>query len=320
MPSCPTRTARRCAALVLAAATLLAAAGCGSNKPAGPDSTETASGLGAVSVSGDVGSAPDISWKGQMSVDGTDQKTLVEGPGAKIGTGDQVLAQIVIGNGFTKSTAFSSYQDDQPQLITLDEAQIAPIFLDAIKGATVGSRVVVAASASDAFGPEGNPNLGIANQDSVLLVIDLLSEPLTEPSGTRSPAPSWMPGIEFTKGQPSGFNFSRGDKPVGQFRKAVLLKGDGPQVKQGQTIVADYLGEVYDGKAPFDESYTKQPISQPLTGFIKGWQSGLVGVPVGSRVVLQIPPAFGYGKDGNKQAGIKGTDTLFFVVDILAAA
>ncbi len=42
-------------------------------------------------------------------------------------------------------------------------------------------------------------------------------------------------------------------------------------------------------------------------------------MPVGSRVLLVIPPADGYGKAGNSSAGIKGTDTLVFVVDILGA-
>ena len=40
---------------------------------------------------------------------------------------------------------------------------------------------------------------------------------------------------------------------------------------------------------------------------------------MGSRVLLAVPPELGYGKDGNKDAGIKGTDTLYFVVDMLAA-
>ena len=48
--------------------------------------------------------------------------------------------------------------------------------------------------------------------------------------------------------------------------------------------------------------------------------SALQGQKVGSRVLLVIPPADGYGEQGNEQAGIKGTDTLFFVVDILGAS
>ena len=53
---------------------------------------------------------------------------------------------------------------------------------------------------------------------------------------------------------------------------------------------------------------------------ITGWDTGLVGQTVGSRVLLVIPPADGYGTTGAlAPAGIKGTDTLVFVVDILAA-
>jgi hypothetical protein len=48
---------------------------------------------------------------------------------------------------------------------------------------------------------------------------------------------------------------------------------------------------------------------------IPAWDNGLKGVPVGSRVMLIVPPAQGYGKTGNTQAGIKGTDDLVFIVD-----
>jgi peptidylprolyl isomerase len=43
----------------------------------------------------------------------------------------------------------------------------------------------------------------------------------------------------------------------------------------------------------------------------------LVGVPVGSRVLLSVPPVDGYGAAGKNSAGITGTDTLVFVVDIV---
>ena len=84
----------------------------------------------------------------------------------------------------------------------------------------------------------------------------------------------------------------------------------------------NYLGQVYDGEAPFDSSYARgEPTSFQIgTGaVVKGWDEALVGRAVGSRVLLSIPPDLGYGEDGNKDAGITGTDTLYFVVDILAA-
>ena len=44
----------------------------------------------------------------------------------------------------------------------------------------------------------------------------------------------------------------------------------------------------------------------------------LVGAKIGSRVLMSVPPKQGYGKKGNEQAGIKGTDTLVFVVDLVS--
>ncbi len=53
---------------------------------------------------------------------------------------------------------------------------------------------------------------------------------------------------------------------------------------------------------------------------IAGWDRGLVGQPVGSQVLLIVPPDDGYGAEGKPEIKIKGTDTLVFVVDILDAA
>jgi peptidylprolyl isomerase len=59
---------------------------------------------------------------------------------------------------------------------------------------------------------------------------------------------------------------------------------------------------------------------QSLSGLVEGWQQALVGKTVGSRVVLAIPPRLGYGAEGNEGAGIRGTDTIYFVIDILGRA
>jgi len=54
-------------------------------------------------------------------------------------------------------------------------------------------------------------------------------------------------------------------------------------------------------------------------GVITGWTTGLVVAKAGSRIMLTIPPKDGYGSKGDSQAGIKGTDTLVFVVDVLGS-
>jgi peptidylprolyl isomerase len=94
-------------------------------------------------------------------------------------------------------------------------------------------------------------------------------------------------------------------------------------VKSGQVLAVQYTGVNYRTGQVFDSSYKDGGVQSiqlsTSTGLIKGWVTGLTGQTVGSRVLLVIPPADGYGSAGASQAGIKGTDTLVFAVDILAA-
>ena len=121
---------------------------------------------------------------------------------------------------------------------------------------------------------------------------------------------------------------SFGDKPELTFpgtaapeglQVQVLEQGTGDTVQAGDTIVVNYLGQTWGGHV-FDNSYDRgDTISFPIGMgvVIGGWDDGLVGQQIGSRVMLSIPPEHGYGPRGVPQAGIKGTDTLVFVVDVV---
>jgi len=280
--------------------------------------------LDAVTISGDVGSPPEVEWKGSMKAGKVESETLVEGDGAQVTVSDDVLAQLWIGNGFSKEMAFSTYEEKRAELLTVNDE--LPAFLGVVRDATVGSRLAVTASAEEAFAPGGNPQIGIGNKDSVLVVIDLVSEVLDEPKGEASPDPEWMPPLQMKKGVPTGFGFDGVPEPTGDLRRVQLLKGSGPRVKKGQTIAVRYLGQAWEGKKPFDGNYGEDGKGAPTTfgigtgQVIKGWDQGLEGVPVGSRVVLEIPPDLAYGKKGSPDAGIPKNATLVFVIDILAAA
>ena len=106
-----------------------------------------------------------------------------------------------------------------------------------------------------------------------------------------------------------------------QLEKKVLSTGTGPAVAKGDLLVADYYGQIWNGKS-FDNSYDRgQPVGFTIgTGrVIQGWDDTLVGVTAGSRVLISLPPSEGYGSTGNTSAGITGTDTLVFVVDVISA-
>ncbi|GAA1479462.1 FKBP-type peptidyl-prolyl cis-trans isomerase [Nocardioides aestuarii] len=313
---------RRPAALLLTLLLGSVLVACGDDSSEEGSSGGGGASLESVSIEGEVGEAPEVTWDGEMSADEVESKVVAEGDGAEIGEGDQVFAQIWLGNGTTQEQAYSTYDADQPQLLTVGKDTLSELFLEGLQGQTVGSRVAVAASAETAFGEAGNPQIGIGNKDTVLTVIDLLGTVEDGPQGTDEKAPSWVPSLVGGDEAPTGLDFAGTPKPTGKLQTAVLVKGDGAAVEKGQTIAVDYLGQVYGGKKPFDESYSSQSTSFPIGvgQVVKGWDQALVGQTVGSRVVLAIPPALGYGKGGNEQAGIKGDDTLYFVVDILGAA
>ncbi|MFF3614025.1 FKBP-type peptidyl-prolyl cis-trans isomerase [Streptomyces sp. NPDC002580] len=98
-----------------------------------------------------------------------------------------------------------------------------------------------------------------------------------------------------------------------------VIAGNGTTVAENDYIQANYLGQIWATAKVFDNSYDrKTPLVIQLAqgGIIDGWRYGLIGKKAGSRVEMAVPPTWGYGKQGNAQAGIKGTDTIVFVVDI----
>jgi peptidylprolyl isomerase len=104
-----------------------------------------------------------------------------------------------------------------------------------------------------------------------------------------------------------------------------ITQGKGAAVGKGDTLVASYLGETWAPKSGkpnvFDSSFSRGAPAAFVIGVgqvIPGWDNSLVGEKLGSRVLLTVPPADGYGTAGQPSANITGTDTLVFVVDLLA--
>jgi peptidylprolyl isomerase len=183
--------------------------------------------------------------------------------------------------------------------------------------------VVVYTPAAAVFGAQGNPQIGINSTDNVLIVFDLVGQPVNKPDGAKHPSPAWAPKIVSKGGLVTGLDFKKVPKPDGKLRSATLRTGTGPKVKAGQTLFARYLGEVYKGTKPFDQNFDQQGPANFQIGVgavVAGWDKTLVGQHVGAEVVLAIPPKDGYGAKGQPSAGIKGTDTLYFVVEIVGAA
>ncbi len=114
-------------------------------------------------------------------------------------------------------------------------------------------------------------------------------------------------------------DFAGATKPDGLV-VSVLDPGDGASVAEGQSITVHYTGWLWDG-AQFDSSWDRgEPISFVIArgSLIDGWVDGLVGQPVGSKVLLVVPPEAGYGD--RSMGPIPGGSTLVFAVDVIAAS
>ena len=95
-----------------------------------------------------------------------------------------------------------------------------------------------------------------------------------------------------------------------------IKDGDGTEVVATSTVVADYIGVSCSTGVIFDDSYSRGEAAEfPLSGVIKGWQDGLVGMKVGGTRLLGIPSALGYGEAG-QPPDISGGETLWFVVEM----
>ena len=95
--------------------------------------------------------------------------------------------------------------------------------------------------------------------------------------------------------------------------------GDGPEAIVGSQISAHYVGVAHSTGRQFDSSWNRgSPLEFRLgTGrVIKGWDDGIVGMRVGGRRRLTIPPHLAYG-DRGAGAAIKPGETLVFVVDLV---
>jgi FKBP-type peptidyl-prolyl cis-trans isomerase len=253
--------------------------------------------------------------------------SLQEGTGAVVKNQDLVIAHYTakvwqggrdLGSSYAKGGA--------PQVIPAGQKTIIPAFAQSVVGQKVGGRVLVVAPPGAGFGTRGNQQLGVKATDTIVLVLDIDKIIPKTAQGKQASIPSDLPQIKADKPAPAMISVPKRNPPK-QLVDRVLIGGKGPVVKKGQTVYMQYSGaawKINEGKPKatlFDTSYrTGAPFSTAIGEHqvIEGWDQGLVGKKVGSRVLLVIPPGLAYKNKAQGQT-LPANSTLVFVVDILAA-
>lgn len=302
--------------LLVSAAAVLFLSGCGSS-----DAGTSTGNLDDVTVS--KGGNPDVTVAKGFSVDQTSSKVLTKGTGEKIASGDTVKVNYVAVNGRTGKQFDSSFTTDEPYTVTLSDNKILPGFIKGLDGRTIGSRVLVAMSPKDGFG-QAQAQLDVKKDDTLIFLFDVVSKVPTSIEGKARSTPKNYPKLEVDdKNIPTAFvkkstTDAQKDAVESSF---VVIDGTGPEVTADQTVSVQYFGQIYPGGTTFDESYSKEVFTRPLSSLYKCWGDELVGKKVGSRVIIVCPAAVGQGEGVAPEGSpIKAGDTLLFSVDLLDAS
>ena len=106
--------------------------------------------------------------------------------------------------------------------------------------------------------------------------------------------------------------------PTTQLESADLIEGTGASASIGHQATVQYVLATYSSRKVIQSSWTSQPFTFVLGEgqVIPGWDRGVVGMKVGGRRELIVPPSLGY-KDHSPGPGIAPNDTLVFVIDLL---
>ncbi|OAH11210.1 FKBP-type peptidyl-prolyl cis-trans isomerase [Streptomyces jeddahensis] len=325
---------RRRSLLLAVPAGLLTLAGCGDDKAdkaeSSPSPTASAEPTAKI-VSGPVpevtagtgfGEKPTVAkGSGDPSKD-LAVKVLIEGKGAEVAKGDYLQAHY-LGQIWNTAKVFdNSFDRGAPSVFPIGVGQVIPGWDQALVGKKVGSRVELAIPPAMGYGSEGNEQAGIKGTDTLVFVVDLVDSFGPQSSakgGVVAQDDIDLPKVGTnTDGKAPSIDVPKKDAPT-ELVATYVIEGDGAEVKATDSLLVQYKGVLWDGGKEFDSTYSRgQLASFSLQQVVKGWSQGLTGKKVGSRVLVVVPPALGYGDNPPSGSDIKKDSTLVFSVDILA--
>jgi FKBP-type peptidyl-prolyl cis-trans isomerase len=309
-------------ALVLTGCTSPEAASSAKTEPAALSCEDTPGGsaVDSVTVTGDFGVAPAVDFPAPVSVDATQRAVVIEGTGDEVQAGDMVNFEVSIFNGTSGAiVSQSAYSGGGWGAIEVNDTKFIPGLVRTLECVNEGSRVVSVVTAEDGFGETGSPDGAVAPGDPLVIVADAVSIVPATATGAPQPPVEGMPVVKLDSDGAPTVTIPKTDAPT-ELQLATLKQGTGELVQEGDSVTVQYQGVNWRTGEVFDQSWGRGAATFPTTGVVPGFSAALVGAAVGSQVLAVLPPSQGYGEAGQPSAGIEGTDTLVFVVDVLSTS
>lgn len=257
-----------------------------------------------------------------FSLEATETKEVDEGDGNTVEAGEEVTVKYLAVNGTTGEELLSTFPTEESVVMDTSSELLLPAFAETLVGQKAGSSYILGMPPADGFGEAGNANLGINPGDTVLFYVEVISSatPLSQAEGEEVEPKDGLPTVEADGTSPATITIPDDLDAPDELVVEQLIKGERAEVEAGQTVSVHYTGVKFSDGELFDSSLTSGTPFSTVIGagqVIEGWDEGLVGQPVGSRVLMIIPPELAYGAaDGDELQ----EETLVFVVDILSAS
>ncbi|WP_440711316.1 hypothetical protein [Herbiconiux sp. YIM B11900] len=297
---------RKSLALTLSAGLLLALSACSASSSAADCSSGISSGDASslVSTTGDLGGTTTSTFPYPLVADSTEASVEIAGDGAPAGVGGIVNASYTLYDG---STGASGGAPSAGLIIASDS--LPGGLGDVLACTPAGGRVsiVLPNDAATQIVP-GAPG-------SLVMVIDVLDAYPAAAKGAAQIAPSGFPGVVHGDDGRPGVSIGTTPAPD-EVKSAVLIKGDGATVAEGDSLILQSTAVSFDTKKVTSNTWAEgKPViwlmSDDATATSGSTQpagivSELVGQTVGSEVIVLIP--------GDTDAGTAATA---YVVDIL---
>lgn len=269
------------------AAAALATAGCAEPEEEDEDPRPQ------VRVSGEFGASPQIEFEAPLEVSEPYTEEIITGDGTELTEDAAVMLAYRAVDATTGEVVEQNLQD--PPRILLLTPDAAGVLYSELLGRTEGTRLLRVEQGT------------ITRPNPTVVVYDILR---TSAWGEELEPPEDGPTVSIEEdGSPS---VSIPDtEPPPDLQVVPLIRGSGAQVRSGQAVTVRYSTVSWSGGEVVDTLWGEgvMPTTIPFTGLIPGWQNGLVDEQVGSRVMLVTPPEQAFG-----------TDTLVFVIDVLAVS
>ncbi len=271
--------------------------------------------LDSVKVASKGSAEPTLSFAKPFVIDKTRTKVLKAGNGITLSENSIATINYVGVDGRDAKVFDSSWK--RKAAATFPLSGVIPGFKTGLSGQKVGSRVLIGIPGSEAYDSQGGQSAaGIQVGDTLLFVVDILDASRTEPSGKTVPSPVGLPTVTGNAASKPVVTIPSSPAPS-TMAAVALIQGTGAKVAKGDTIYVRYVGYSWKTGKLIDDQFAN-PSEGLLSSTIPGWQSGLTGKQIGSRVLLVLPPKDGYPQGSNNPPLAAG-DTIVYVVDLLYA-